>query len=71
MIGLIKQDSVMRGAVRRKLNHVLTAKPCLTKLEANHDRHFRTERKLETKIYGNVIGDRENTLANSRLTRPQ
>ena len=34
VIGLIKQDSVMRGAVRRKFNHVLTAKPWLTKLES-------------------------------------
>ena len=32
--GLIKQDSVMRGAVRRKFNHILTAKPWLTKLES-------------------------------------
>ena len=34
VIGLIKQDSVMRGAVRQKFNHVLTAKPWLTKLES-------------------------------------
>ena len=32
--GLIKQDSVMRGAVRQKFNNVLTAKPWLTKLES-------------------------------------
>ena len=34
VIGLIKQDSVMRGAVRRKFSHVLTVKPWLTKLES-------------------------------------
>ena len=29
------------------------------------------ERKLETKTSETIIGDRENTSANSRLTRPQ
>ena len=33
-IGLIKQNSVMRGAVRQKFNHVFTAKPWLAKLES-------------------------------------